>query len=777
MKQILLSGYTATAANGILQLGTAGSYGVEQLEIRRMGEWENLAITMAYHFGGEPVQVVVPPSGVVDVPAEALANPVQNGKIVFRGVAADKLVYSADIRYTCTAHSSVEGDSPVPPTPSEIEQVLVLAKDAHDSAVAAADSANAAETAAGNAAESAKAAANAAENAAGNAANANNAAVSAQASAEQAVLAANRAEARAEAAEQSSSAAGEQASAAARAAESAKASADNAQAAALTAAANTTTAAAEAAQAKTEAATAAARSDAARADAETAKNAAVNAENHADDAKADAEKATEVAQSVRKDADAGKFKGEKGNPGVYYGSGEVPADCNVQVDPTGDEVAAAYAIEYDSSKSVGDAIDEVKADIVALDGRVTQNTTAITDTQKTLTNTNRSLDALWKLNEGQTYSIEQIEESGMNNAPSGAMFQAVKEAYGKTEQDRTNGANIAKPETGERVINGITAVPNADGTWTANGTATRDAILRLAAFFPTSEGTFKYYCCGCPAGGSLDTFFLYLNNQTYPDVGNGVTVNSSSMNEKALNLLVKGGVTVKDLVFKPMISYAPCSYGTYEPYTGGIPSPNPDYPQEIKSVESIHILHTDAEGATLEERTITPPRPLNAIGEYRDKCDVVNGVWEYEFDSLDLSEQAWSWQTAWGKWYTGYKSWFKTVEPYNNVLPNWLCNKAIVKKFTGFTAPSVDGLSWAVSSEGARIIVGNRSDTKKPDGTLVYQMANQATEPINPADLEWLRALAYTPASDHIIITDQDGNDVPWLNEYIINLREVASNG
>ena len=29
-------------------------------------------------------------------------------------------------------------------------------------------------------------------------------------------------------------------------------------------------------------------------------------------------------------------KGEKGNSGVYVGSGEMPADCNVQIDPNGD---------------------------------------------------------------------------------------------------------------------------------------------------------------------------------------------------------------------------------------------------------------------------------------------------------------------------------------------------------------------------------------------------------------------------------------------------------
>lgn len=45
------------------------------------------------------------------------------------------------------------------------------------------------------------------------------------------------------------------------------------------------------------------------------------------------------------------------------------------------------------------------------------------------------------------------------------------------------------------------------------------------------------------------------------------------------------GATVNNLLFKPMITTnLTATYDDFEPYTGGIPSPNPDYPQEIKSV-------------------------------------------------------------------------------------------------------------------------------------------------------------------------------------------------
>jgi hypothetical protein len=51
-----------------------------------------------------------------------------------------------------------------------------------------------------------------------------------------------------------------------------------------------------------------------------------------------------VANSVRADADSGVFNGEQGErgpSGVYVGSGEMPQDCNVQIDPSGDTLDAS----------------------------------------------------------------------------------------------------------------------------------------------------------------------------------------------------------------------------------------------------------------------------------------------------------------------------------------------------------------------------------------------------------------------------------------------------
>lgn len=72
---------------------------------------------------------------------------------------------------------------------------------------------------------------------------------------------------------------------------------------------------------------------------------------------------------------------------------------------------------------------------------------------------------------------------------------------------------------------------------------------------------------------------------------------------------------------------------SYEPYTGGIPSPSPDYPQEIKSVVNPTVKVTNEDGT--KSQTVTLPYTLNAIpvksgGNYTDQygqqwvCDEVD---------------------------------------------------------------------------------------------------------------------------------------------------------
>lgn len=162
--------------------------------------------------------------------------------------------------------------------------------------------------------------------------------------------------------------------------------------------------------------------------------------------------------------------------------------------------------------------------------------------------------------------------------------------YGRSEQKQYSGKNLLNAMLQTTTSNGITCTANGDGTYTVNGTATDNALFYIFNGIINAQ---KVKLCGCPSIANDSTYFMYMyvNNDlstNVKDYGNG----TSSLSIDGLNLKVviniKNGVTVNNLLFKPMIvdaeKYPTATYDDYEPYTGGIPSPNPDYPQEIKSV-------------------------------------------------------------------------------------------------------------------------------------------------------------------------------------------------
>ena len=102
-------------------------------------------------------------------------------------------------------------------------------------------------------------------------------------------------------------------------------------------------------------------------------------------------------------------------------------------------------------------------------------------------------------------------------------------------------------------------------------------------------------------------------------------------------------------------TYYPMLYqdgdGTWEPYTGGQPSPSPDYPQEIvgADVTAVTGLGDDNQSTAA---TIQLTAPLHGIGEYRDRITMTKRIdrcVELTFDgSEDWRVRSWSRPTTSG---------------------------------------------------------------------------------------------------------------------------------
>lgn len=147
----------------------------------------------------------------------------------------------------------------------------------------------------------------------------------------------------------------------------------------------------------------------------------------------------------------------------------------------------------------------------------------------------------------------------------------------KTRASNTTGAWSGNSYT----INGITFTINADGTVTANGTASALAGLWLiprgqkALILPVGD----YRVTSTPSGGSNDKYFTELtyttSNNTGQAIGNeygsgyNFSITSSMIStyfDIGVNLYVMNGQTVSNILFKPMIRCASIQDDTYEPY-------------------------------------------------------------------------------------------------------------------------------------------------------------------------------------------------------------------
>lgn len=167
--------------------------------------------------------------------------------------------------------------------------------------------------------------------------------------------------------------------------------------------------------------------------------------------------------------------------------------------------------------------------------------------------------------------------------------------YGKSEQKQYSGKNLL-PRFETTTSASVTFTVDDNGVVTANGTATGYAQASYALSQATiaklnelAESTFYLSGAKNAKHGRIYLNVAYKDDALAPDIiynyaGSGVTSFKLKGTISTAYTQVSGesGVAFSNDIFYPMLSTS--SDTTYEPYVGGIPSPNPDYQQEIKSV-------------------------------------------------------------------------------------------------------------------------------------------------------------------------------------------------
>jgi hypothetical protein len=177
-------------------------------------------------------------------------------------------------------------------------------------------------------------------------------------------------------------------------------------------------------------------------------------------------------------------------------------------------------------------------------------------------------------------------ETHLADSDNGKIMDMV--LYGRSEQKQYSGKNLLNATLRTTTTNGVTCTDNGDGTYTLNGTTTAMLDAALSANFHIENGK-TYRITGWVK--SVPGFIYLVHGKNDPkDTGDGVTFTYSdaTSNSKVIHIQIPANIVLNNIIIKPMIVdaslYPDATYDDFEPYTGGIPSPNPDYPQEIKSV-------------------------------------------------------------------------------------------------------------------------------------------------------------------------------------------------
>lgn len=178
--------------------------------------------------------------------------------------------------------------------------------------------------------------------------------------------------------------------------------------------------------------------------------------------------------------------------------------------------------------------------------------------------------------------------------------------YGKSSQNKTTGKNLLKIKDTTKTVRGVT-VTSKDGIITVNGTATETGWTYIN--IDTQILTDGTYIVNYEAKNN-DSKLLLADTQGKKVIEQNVATTLSNAEIDKVCFVITKGETYNMTNVKVQLELG-SSATSYEPYTGGIPSPNPDYPQEIKSVVNPTVKVSNEDGT--ESQTVTLPYTLNAI--------------------------------------------------------------------------------------------------------------------------------------------------------------------
>ena len=211
------------------------------------------------------------------------------------------------------------------------------------------------------------------------------------------------------------------------------------------------------------------------------------------------------------------------------------------------------------------------------------------------------------------YINKTLEYSTSKNTNEVEIETQVKEKVktintdGNRYQETTEGYNIANLDRGTFTLAGVTVTNNGDGSFTFNGTSTSAADLILTKTAVLNSNIYQFEDAkyllktfvisgdfSNPDNGGIRILCMGRSNDTdnynmlYNDLKKNIFSKLFTMHPTdtlgRIEMFINPGITFNNYTIKILLAKTDNVNLPYEPYTGKIPSPSPDYPQEITNV-------------------------------------------------------------------------------------------------------------------------------------------------------------------------------------------------
>lgn len=260
-----------------------------------------------------------------------------------------------------------------------------------------------------------------------------------------------------------------------------------------------------------------------------------------------------------------------------------------------EETETEYKYADSTDKRINKAyilVDKQKKRITQLTKETTENTQKLTKVEQDVNGITSKVSSV----EQSVENITKIEGTAegkniyIDDASAEPLIDIMLE--GESQQSTRSGKNRLDNTANTKISNGITFTVNSDKTVLVNGTNDTSSNSSLIINrYALSPGT--YILNGCPSGGAINTYrFAIQETGSYSvlgsiDIGNGsgeFTIDTTTNVQVAI--FIQKGLTINNLLFKPMLREATIADDTYEQYGA---SPSTDYLSKIENLEGENI--------------------------------------------------------------------------------------------------------------------------------------------------------------------------------------------